>query len=93
MFIERERRNFVSIGNVLTILGFAGALATAWVTLAADSAQQKERVDNLKEQTQEIKSDVKDTKRDVQKILEKLVEMETARKADDRAARARDRAR
>jgi predicted Rossmann fold nucleotide-binding protein DprA/Smf involved in DNA uptake len=93
MSLEKERRHFVSLGNVLTMLGMTGALATGWVTLAADSAQQKERVDNLREQAKEIKADVKETKRDVQTILRKLVEMETARKLDDRAARERDRAR
>jgi len=93
MSIDKERRHFVSLGNVLTILAMAGALATGWVTLAADNAQQKERVNNLSEQAKEIKADVKDTKRDVQTILQKLVEMETARKIDDRAARERDRTR
>ena len=102
--MEKDRRHFVSLGNVLTILAFAGALATGWVALAADSADTKRRVTVVEARQQEdrqttqvivkeVKDDVKETKHDVQLILRKLVEMETARKADDRAARARDRAR
>ena len=104
MSLEKERRHFVSLGNVLTILGFAGALATGWVTLASDNADTKRRVTTVEDRqhedrqttqviVKEVKDDVKETRQDVQLILRKLVEMETARKADDRAARERDRAR
>jgi len=93
MKLEKERRHFVSLGNALTILGMFAAGASGYAALAADNATQKERVDNLKRETAEIKADGKDTKENVQKILNKLIEMEAARKANDRDARERDRAR
>lgn len=92
MSLNKERRHFVSIPNVLTILAMAGGLAAGWITLAADSATQKERITNVASQVVEIKQDVRDTKQNVELILRKMIEIEAARKSDDRDARSRDRA-
>lgn len=73
-----------SIANVLAALGLAGAMVTGYVSLAAENAQQRERVDNLKEQAKEIKRDVKETNENVQLILRKLDAMEAAQKAAER---------
>ena len=81
----------VSIGNILTILALAGSLGVVYADSSAEAAKQKERVDNLKEQTKEIKIDVKETNSNVQKILLKLEAMEAARAAEAKAARSRQR--
>ena len=89
MAIERERRQFLSLGNDLTILGMLGALGTAWATLAAENAQQRERVDNLREQVREIKTDGKEMKANIHLIIRKLDAAEAVRVAERRADRAR----
>ena len=81
----------VSVGNILTILAMAGSLGAVYADSSAENAKQKERVDNLKEQTKEIKIDVKETNSNVQKILLKLEAMEAARAAEAKAARIRQR--
>lgn len=81
----------VSVGNILTILALAGSLGAVYADSSAEAAKQKERVDNLKEQTKEIKTDVKETNSNVQKILLKLEAMEAARAAEAKAARSRQR--
>ena len=81
----------VSIGNILTILALAVSLGAVYADSSAEAAKQKERVDNLKEQTKEIKIDVKETNSNVQKILLKLEAMEAARAAEAKAARSRQR--
>lgn len=78
-----------SLGNILTVIGMIGAMAAGYATLAADNAQQKERVDNLKEQAKDIKKDVQETKENVQLILRKLDSMEAERKAERKAAERR----
>ena len=83
----------LSVGNILTILALAGSLGAVYADSSAESAKQKERVDNLKEQTKEIKADVKETNSNVQKILLKLEAMEASRAAEARAARDRARQR
>ena len=86
---EKDRRRFMSLGNVLTILGMLGAVAVSYGTLSADNARQKERVDTLKEETKEIKRDVKDTKESVNLILQHLKAMEARREADREHERER----
>lgn len=78
-----------SLGNILTVLGMIGAMSAGYATLAADNAQQKERVDNLKEQAKDIKKDVQETKENVQLILRKLDSMEAERRASERRAAER----
>jgi len=87
---EKDRRRFMSLGNVLTILGMLGAVAASYGTLSADNARQKERVDTLKEETKEIKKDVKDTKESVNLILQHLKAMEARREADREHERERN---
>ena len=89
MPIEKERRSYFSLANVLTILAMLGAMAGVYATNAADNAKQKERVDNLKEETKEIKRDVKDTKHSVELILRKMEGWEAAQRERDRQARER----
>mgnify|MGYP001615153334 CR=1 FL=1 len=98
MKIEHNRRSFVSIGNVLTILGMFGALAVSYATLSADTADTKRRITTLeqrneetrkeiKEVAQEIKQDVKEVKGNVDAILRKLDSLEAVRQADRRRDR------
>lgn len=87
--MDTHRFNGLPIGHMLTILAMTGALAGVWATLAAENAQQKERVDNLKEETKEIKRDVKETRDAVQLILRKLDAAEAQREAAAREARER----
>lgn len=93
--VEKDKRRFVSPGNILTILAMFGAVATAYATLAADNADTKRRVSTVEERqgearreikdiTHEIKVDVKEVKGDVQLILRKLGEMEAVRHAERR---------
>ena len=83
----------VSLSHVLTVLAMAGSLVAVYADTSAETAKQKERVDNLKEQAREIKQDVKATNESVQLILRKLDAMEAARAAEARAARERERKR
>ena len=88
---KEEAKHHVSLGNVLTILGMSLAIAAGYAANAADNAQQKERVDNLKSEAKEIKRDVKETKEDVRLILRKLDSMEAERRAEAKAAERRSR--
>jgi hypothetical protein len=72
MSLEKERRKYVSLGNLLTILAMAGAIAGTYAQSSAEQAKQKERVDNLTKQIDEVKKDGKDTNRKVELILRKL---------------------
>lgn len=87
--IEKERRSYFSIANLLTLLVMAGGIAATYADNRSESARQKERVDNLKEEVREIKQDVKETKRDVQVILRKLDSMEAAQQSERRRDRTR----
>lgn len=87
MPLEKERRNYFSFGNILTLLGMAAAVAVSYADNRVENARQKERVDNLKVEVQEIKDDVKETKRDVQTILRKLDTMEATQRAERRDRR------
>ena len=82
MPIEKDNRRFVSLGNILTLLGMAAAVAVSYADNRVENARQKERVDNLKAEVQEIKGDVKETKRDVQTILRKLDTMEATQRLE-----------
>ena len=95
MTIEKNRRHFVSPGNILTILAMFGALAGSYATLYADNADTKRRITTLeqrneetrkeiKEVAHEIKGDVKEVKGDVQLILRKLEGMEAVNRAERR---------
>ena len=98
MPVEKERRHFVSLGNVLTILGMLGAVGASYVTLASDNASTKERLATLEKRNDEtrteiksvaheIKGDVKEVKGDVQLILRKLDAMEAVQRHERRAGR------
>jgi len=87
MTIERDNRKFVSLGNILTMLAMAAAVAVTYADNRVENVRQKERVDNLKEETKEIKRDVKDTAKNVDLILRKLEGMEAAQRERDRQAR------
>ena len=91
MPLEKDKRRFASIGNILTILTMAAAVAMSYADNRVENARQKERVDALKEQAHEIKKDVKETKENVQLILRKLDAMEAAQKATERADARRQR--
>lgn len=84
MPLEKDKRRFVSAGNVLTILGMIAAIAVAYADNRVENARQKERVDNLKEEAKEIKKDVKETNRNVDLILRKLESMEAVQNAERR---------
>ena len=76
MSLEKERRRYLSVGNLLTILAMAGAIAGTYAQSAAEQAKQKERVDNLVTKVDEVKKDGKDTNHKVELILRKLEAME-----------------
>jgi ATP-dependent protease HslVU (ClpYQ) peptidase subunit len=76
MSLEKERRRYVSMGNLLTILAMAGAIAGTYAQSSAEQAKQKERVDNLVNKVDEVKKDGKDTNNKVELILRKLEAME-----------------
>ncbi|MDZ4250889.1 MAG: hypothetical protein U0990_12505 [Candidatus Nanopelagicales bacterium] len=76
MSIEKERRKYVSLGNLLTILAMAGAIAGTYAQSAGEQAKQKERVDNLTKQIDEVKKDGKDTNQKVEQILRTLEAMQ-----------------
>ena len=96
MPIEKERRSYFSVANVLTILTIVGALAGIYAANAAENASTKERLTTLekrndetrkeiKDVAHEIKGDVKEVKSDVQLILRKLDSMEAVQRAERRA--------
>lgn len=91
MTVERERRTYFSLANVLTILAMVGGVAGVYATNAADNAKQKERVDNLKERIEEVRKDSKDTNAKVDLIIRKLDSWEATQRERDRAARERER--
>lgn len=84
MPLEKDKRRFVSIGNILTILGMAAAVAIAYGDNRVENARQKERVDNLKEKVEEVRTDSKDTNSKVDLILRKLEAMEAVQFAERR---------
>ena len=84
MPLEKDKRRFVSIGNILTILGMAAAVAIAYADNRVENARQKERVDNLKEKVEEVRTDSKDTNSKVDLILRKLEAMEAVQFAERR---------
>ena len=84
MPIEKDKRRFVSIGNVLTILGMLGAVAVTYADNRVENARQKERVDNLKEKVEDVRRDSKDTNNKVDLILRKLEAMEAVQFAERR---------
>ena len=88
---KEEPKHHFSIGNILTIVTMVLGMAGGYATLAGENAQQKERVDNLKQEAKEIKRDVKETKDNVQLILRKLDSMEAERRAEAKAAERRSR--
>lgn len=94
--MDKERRHYISVGNVLTMLGIAGAIAASYATLSADNATTRQRItdlehrnaetrQDLKETAHEIKSDVKEVKGDVQLILRKIDAIEAVRQAQRKA--------
>lgn len=100
MVIERNRRNYFSVGNILTILGMIGAIASVWVATAADNADTKRRVTAVESRQQEdrettqrsvseVKGDVKQIKSDVQSILLKLEAMQATQNERVRLERRR----
>ena len=93
MPLEKERRRYLSLGNVIAALMFLGALGGVWGTLAADNATIKQRVATLEQRNEEtrkeikdvaheIKSDVKEVKSDVQQILRKLDSMDAVQRSE-----------
>ncbi len=99
--IDRSRRHYFSVGNVLTLLMMFGALAGVWGTNAADNADTKRRVTTLEQGEQstrkiikdtgdEIKSDVKETKQVMNMILQELRAMQAVERERERARRGRD---
>jgi len=76
MAIEKERRSYFSVANVLTLLAMGGAIAVTYGDNRAENARQKERVDNLGKTISEVKRDGKDTNQKVELILRKLEAME-----------------
>ena len=100
MPIEKERRSYFSIANILTILGMVGAIAGSYAAMSADNADTKRRIAALetrneevrreiKDVAHEIKGDVKEVKSDVQTILRKLDSMQAVER--DRSERERRR--
>ena len=84
MALEKERRKYLSMANVLTLLAMLGAIAAGYADNKAENAQQKERVDNLAKTIEEVKKDGKDTNQKVELILRKLDSMEAVQKAEKR---------
>lgn len=98
--IEKERRQFLSLANVLTLLGMAGAIVGSYAAISADNADTKRRVTHLeageqkthsliKENAQEVKNEVRETKDAVQLILRKLDAMEAVQRERERRERER----
>ena len=91
MPVEKERRHFVSLGNVLTILGMLGAVGASYVTLASDSATTKQRLATLEKRNDETRTEIKsvahEIKGDVQLILRKLDAMEAVQRHERRERR------
>lgn len=61
-----------SLGNILTLLGMAGALAAAYATMAADNADVKRRVLIMEERAQEDRRDAKATRREIKEELKEV---------------------
>ena len=101
MTLEKDKRRFVSLGNILTILGMAGAIAGSYAAMSADNADTKRRIAALesrneetrreiKDVAHEIKGDVKEVKSDVQTILRKLDSMQAVERDRSERERRRD---
>ena len=95
MPVEKERRHFLSLANVLTILGMAGAVAASYAALSADNADTKRRVTTLeageqkthqliKENAGEIKKDVRSTQEKVDLILIEIRAMQAVQRDRER---------
>ena len=93
--MEREQRHFVSVGNILTILGMIGAIAASYAALSADNADTKRRVTTLeageqkthqliKENAGEIKKDVRSTQEKVDLILIEIRAMQAVQRDRER---------
>ena len=76
MPIEKERRKYLSLSNVLTLLAMGGAIAAGYADNRVENATQKTRVDNLSKTIEEVKKDGKDTNQKVELILRKLEAMD-----------------
>ena len=74
--VEKNRRHFVSLGNVLTILGMLAAVAITYADNRVENVRQKDRVDNLASTISEVKKDGKDTNQKVEQILRTLEAMQ-----------------
>ena len=91
MPVEKERRHFVSLGNVLTLLVMAGGVAGTYAALASDNASTKERLATLEKRNDETRTEIKsvahEIKGDVQLILRKLDAMEAVQRHERRERR------
>ena len=98
--VEKERRSYFSVANILTVLGMVGAIVLGYGTLAADNADTKRRVITLeygeqkthsliKENAREVKNEVRETRDAVQLILRKLDSMEAVQRERERRERMR----
>ena len=76
MPIDKDRRRYVSLGNVLTVLAMTGGIVVSYADNRVENATQKTRVDNLAKQIDEVKKDGKDTNQKVELILRKLDAMD-----------------
>ena len=85
--VEKNRRKYLSVGNILTLLAMLGAIAGGYADNKAETAKQKERVDNLARTIDEVKKDGKDTNQKVELILRKLDSMEAVQRERDRRER------
>ena len=99
MTVYKERRNYVSLPNVLTLVGMLVALSGVWATSAAENADTKRRVQVLEQDQQstrqlikdtgaEIKADVKEAKEGMNTILQELRAMQAVER--ERVRRGRD---
>ena len=89
----KERRTFVSIANIATLLGILLAVGGAWAERVADATDVKRRVTTIEERALEdrgriteerkqLQKEVKETNDNVQKILIKLETMDAVQKAE-----------
>lgn len=89
----KERRTFVSIANIATLLGILLAVGGAWAERVSDATDVKRRVTTIEERALEdrgrtneerkqLQKEVKETNDNVQKILIKLETMDAVQKAE-----------
>ena len=87
MGVERDRRQFFSLANVLAMIGTVMLVGGAWGERVADNADTKRRLTVVesrqaedrglnRQDREEIKRSVKETNDNVQLILRKLDAME-----------------